>query len=145
MAFTAPFAQTLPRMALIACLATGAFALAGCSSSHPITKSGEQCSSCHSDGRTAVDGIGKASATETGLTFVVESSSDTVYLCTATVAENGTVVPSSERTLSAGDLNSVTVSKPGLYALCTGDSSSPSKTVLINTTEAGPADVAVKL
>ena len=39
----------------------------------------------------------------------------------------------------------VTVSRPGLYALCTGDIASPSATVLINATGSGPADAVVKL
>ena len=91
-------------LALAALLTTSALALVGCASSHPITKSGEQCASCHSDGRTAVEGTGSASATETGLTFAVESGADEVYLCTAAVAEDGTVVPSRDRTLSADEL-----------------------------------------
>ena len=126
----------------LACLLT---ANAGCASSHPITKSGEQCASCHSDGRAAVEGTGSASATETGLTFAVESGAGEVYLCTAAVAEDGTVIPSRDRTLSADELGAVTVSRPGLYALCTGDIASPSATVLINATESGPADAVVKL
>lgn len=145
MTFAPAFAKTLPRLALIICLATGALALVGCASSHPITKSGEQCSSCHSDGRAAVKGTGSASATETGLTFSVESGVDEVYLCTAAVAENGTIVPSRDRTLSADELGAVTVSRPGLYALCAGDVASPSATVLINATESGPTDTVVKL
>ncbi len=131
---------------VLACLLTAsAGALAGCASSHPITKSGEQCASCHSDGRTAVEGTGSASTTETGLTFAVESGGEEVYLCTAAVAEDGTVIPSRDRTLSADDLAAVTVSRPGLYALCTGDIASPSATVLVNATESGPTDAVVKL
>ncbi len=122
-----------------------ALALVGCASSHPITKSGEQCASCHSDGRAAVEGTGSASATETGLTFAVESGADEVYLCTAAVAEDGTVVPSRDRTLSADELGAVTVNRPGLYALCTGDVASPSATVLVSATESGPTDTVVKL
>ena len=61
------------------------------------------------------------------------------------VAEDGTVIPSRDRTLSADELGAVTVSRPGLYALCTGDIASPSATVLINATESGPADAVVKL
>lgn len=112
-------------LALAALLTTSALALAGCASNHPITKSGEQCASCHSDGRAAVEGTGSASATETGLTFAVESGADEVYLCTAAVAEDGTVVPSRDRTLSADELGAVTVNRPGLYALCTGDVAPP--------------------
>lgn len=130
----------------LACLLTAsAGTLAGCASSHPITKSGEQCASCHSDARAAVEGTGSASATETGLTFAVESGAEEVYLCTAAVAEDGTVIPSRDRTLPADELGAVTVSRPGLYALCTGDIASPSATVLINATESGPADAVVKL
>ena len=114
-------------LALAALLTTSALALVGCASSHPITKSGEQCASCHSDGRAAVEGTGSASATETGLTFAVESGADEVYLCTAAVAE------------------AVTVNRPGLYALCTGDVASPSATVLVSATESGPTDTVVKL
>lgn len=145
MAPTASVLHIVPRLALIGCLSFGALALAGCASSHPVTKSGEQCSSCHSDGRAAVEGTGSASATETGLTFAVESGAEEVYLCTAAVAENGTIIPSRDRTLSADELGAVTVSHPGLYALCTGDVASPSATVLVNATESGPADVTVKL
>lgn len=137
--------KRLAALALACLLAASAGALAGCASSHPITKPGEQCSSCHSDGRAAVEGTGSANATETGLTFAVESGADEVYLCTAAVAENGTIVPSRDRTLSADELGTVTVSRPGLYALCTGDVASPSATVLVNATESGPSDVAVKL
>lgn len=130
----------------LACLLTAsAGTLAGCASSHPITKSGKQCVSCHSDGRAAVEGTGSASATETGLTFAVESGAGEVYLCTAAVAEDGTVIPSRDRTLSTDELGAVTVSRPGLYALCTGDIASPSATVLINATESGRADAVVKL
>lgn len=130
----------------LACLLTAsAGALTGCASSHPITKSGEQCASCHSDGRTAVEGTGSASTTETGLTFAVEGGAGEVYLCTAAVAEDGTVIPSRDRTLSTDELGAVTVSRPGLYALCTGDIASPSATVLINATESGRADAFVKL
>ena len=100
-------------LALAALLTTSALALVGCASSHPITKSGEQCASCHSDGRAAVEGTGSASATETGLTFAVESGADEVYLCTAAVAEDGTVVPSRDRTLSADELGAVTVQPSG--------------------------------
>lgn len=135
----------LTALALACLLTASAGTLAGCASSHPITKSGEQCASCHSDGRAAVEGTGSASAAETGLTFAVESGAGEVYLCTAAVAEDGTVIPSRDRTLSADELGSVTVSRPGLYALCTGDIASPSATVLINATESGRADAFVKL
>ena len=79
----------------------------------PITKSGEQCASCHSDGRAAVEGTGSASATETGLAFAVESGAGEVYLCTAALTEDGTVIPSRDRTLSADELGAVTVSHRG--------------------------------
>lgn len=126
-----PQRTCLAALALACLLTANAGTLAGCASSHPITKSGEQCASCHSDGRAAVEGTGSASATETGLTFAVESGAGEVYLCTAAVAEDGTVIPSRDRTLSADELGAVTVSRPGLYALCTGDIASPSATVLI--------------
>ena len=135
-----PQRTCLAALALACLLTANAGTLAGCASSHPITKSGEQCASCHSDGRAAVEGTGSASATETGLTFAVESGAGEVYLC-----EDGTVIPSRDRTLSADELGAVTVSRPGLYALCTGDIASPSATVLINATESGPADAVVKL
>lgn len=140
-----PQRTRLAALALACLLTANAGTLAGCASSHPITKSGEQCASCHSDSRAAVEGTGSASATETGLTFAVESGAGEVYLCTAAVAEDGTVIPSRDRTLSADELGAVTVSRPGLYALCTGDIASPSATVLINATESGPADAVVKL
>ena len=140
-----PQRTCLAALALACLLTANAGALAGCASSHPITKSGEQCASCHSDGRAAVEGTGSASATETGLTFAVESDAEEVYLCTAAVAEDGTVIPSRDRTLPADELGAVTVSRPGLYALCTGDIASPSATVLINATGSGPADAVVKL
>lgn len=140
-----PQRTCLAALALACLLTANAGALAGCTSSHPITKSGEQCASCHSDGRAAVEGTGSASATETGLTFAVESGAEEVYLCTAAVAEDGTVIPSRDRTLAADELGAVTVSRPGLYALCTGDIASPSATVLINATESGRADAVVKL
>lgn len=133
------------RTTLVAVLALGTAALAGCSSNHPITKSGEACASCHSDGRAAVEGAGSAAVTEAGLTFAVESSADEVYLCTASVAEDGTVVPAQMRKLTADELDSVTVSEPGLYALCTGDIAGPSTVVLVHAAENGPADVVVKL
>ncbi len=140
-----PQRTCLAALALACLLTANAGALAGCTSSHPITKSGEQCASCHSDGRAAVEGTGSTSATETGLTFAVESGAGEVYLCTAAVAEDGTVIPSRDRTLPTDELGSVTVSRPGLYALCTGDIASPSATVLINATESSPADAVVKL
>lgn len=140
-----PQRTCLAALALACLLTANAGTLAGCASSHPITKSGEQCASCHSDGRAAVEGTGSASATETGLTFAVESDAEEVYLCTAAVAEDGTVIPSRDRTLPADELGAVTVSRPGLYALCTGDIASPSATVLINATESGRADAVVKL
>ena len=140
-----PQRTRLTALALASLLTASAGTLAGCASSHPITKSGEQCASCHSDGRAAVEGTGSASATETGLTFAVESGAGEVYLCTAAVAEDGTVIPSRDRTLSTDELGAVTVSRPGLYALCAGDIASPSATVLINATESGPADAVVKL
>lgn len=140
-----PQCTCLAALALACLLTANAGTLAGCASSHPITKSGEQCASCHSDGRAAVEGTGSASATETGLTFAVESGAGEVYLCTAALTEDGTVIPSRDRTLSADELGAVTVSRPGLYALCTGDIASPSATVLINATGSGPADAVVKL
>lgn len=140
-----PQRTCLAALALACLLTANAGALAGCASSHPITKSGEQCASCHSDGRAAVEGTGSTSATETGLAFAVESGAGEVYLCTAAVAEDGTVIPSRDRTLSTDELGAVTVSRPGLYALCTGDIASPSATVLINATESGRADAVVKL
>lgn len=140
-----PQRTCLAALALACLLTASAGTLAGCASSHPITKSGEQCASCHSDGRAAVEGTGSASATETGLTFAVESGAEEVYLCTAAVAEDGTVIPSRDRTLPADELGAVTVSRPGLYALCAGDIASPSATVLINATESGRADAVVKL
>lgn len=140
-----PQRTCLAALALACLLTASAGTLAGCASSHPITKSGEQCASCHSDGRAAVEGTGSTSATETGLTFAVESGAGEVYLCTAAVAEDGTVIPSRDRTLSTDELGAVTVSRPRLYALCTGDIASPSATVLINATESGRADAVVKL
>lgn len=68
-----PQRTCLAALALACLLTASAGTLAGCASSHPITKSGEQCASCHSDGRAAVEGTGSTSATETGLTFAVES------------------------------------------------------------------------
>ena len=140
-----PQRTCLAALALACLLTANAGTLAGCASGHPITKSGEQCASCHSDGRAAVEGTGSASATETGLTFAVASGAGEVYLCTAALTEDGTVIPSRDRTLSADELGAVTVSRPGLYALCTGDIASPSATVLINATGSGPADAVVKL
>ncbi|MEC4271851.1 hypothetical protein VJ923_01590 [Adlercreutzia sp. R25] len=134
----------LLRLMLAGCLGLGLFTLGGCASNHPITKSGEQCASCHSDGRIAAEGAGSASAIETGLTFAVEGG-DEVYLGAASVAEDGTIIPSRDRTLKADELGSVTVSSPGLYALSTGDIAGPSSIVLINATESGPTDVVVKL
>lgn len=132
---------------LAACMALGAAGLAGCASNHPITKTGEACASCHSDGReAAADAVSSAaaSATETGLTFAVEGGGE-VHLCTVTVAEDGTVIPARMRTLAESELGSVTVSGPGLYALCTGDTSGPATVALVNATENGPADATVKL
>lgn len=60
-----PQRTCLAALALACLLTANAGTLAGCASSHPITKSGEQCASCHSDGRAAVEGTGSASATET--------------------------------------------------------------------------------
>lgn len=131
--------------ALIAALAVGATVLAGCSSNHPVTKAGEACASCHSDGRTAVEGAGSAAVTECGLTFAVESGAGEVFLGRASVAEDGTIVPSRERTLAADELGAVTVSSPGLYALATGDVASPSAVVLVHATESGPESTTVKL
>ena len=74
-----PQRTCLAALALACLLTANAGTLAGCASSHPITKSGEQCASCHSDGRAAVEGTGSASATETGLTFAVESGAGEVY------------------------------------------------------------------
>lgn len=143
----APLRQVAPalfRWLFVAFVGLGLLALAGCASSHPIIKSGEQCASCHSDGRVAAGGAGSANATETGLTFAVEGG-DKVYLGAASVAEDGTIIPSRDRTLSADELGSVTVSSPGLYTISTGDIASPSSVVLINATETGPSDIVVKL
>ena len=49
------------------------------------------------------------------------------------------------RTIPASEFGAVTVSEPGLYALCTGDVASPSATVLVSATESGPTDTVVKL
>lgn len=133
------------RLALAALLASTVVGLAGCTSNHPMTKSGEACASCHSDGRTAAADPDLSNTTETGLAFAVESGAEEVYLCTASIAEDGTVVPARQRPIPADEFDSVTVSSPGLYALCTGDVASPSATVLINATESGPTDAAVKL
>lgn len=132
-------------LALAILLALSAAALVGCASNHPITKAGEACTSCHSDGREAAENPDTASATETGLTFAVESSADEVYLCTASMAEDGTIVPARQRTIPADEFSAVTINSPGLYALCTGDAASPSATVLVNVTESGSADVAVRV
>ncbi|EOS50788.1 hypothetical protein [Adlercreutzia caecimuris] len=137
------------RILLALCLAVSLAALAGCSSNHPITKAGEACASCHSDGRAAVEGeavdAALADATETGLTFTVGSGADKVYLCTVAVADGGTIVPAQMRALTADELGAVTVSEPGVYALCTGEISSPSSITLVNATESGPTDAVVKL
>ena len=55
------------------------------------------------------------------------------------------MVPARMRTIPASEFGAVTVSEPGLYALCAGDISSPSATVLVNATEDGPADVTVRV
>lgn len=133
------------RLALAALLASAAIGLAGCASNHPMIKSGQACISCHGDDRAAVDSPDLSKATETGLTFAIDSSAEEVWLCTASLAEDGTIVPARQRTIPADEFGAVTVSGPGLYALCTGDVASPSATVLINATENGPADVAVKV
>ena len=49
------------------------------------------------------------------------------------------------RPIPASEFGAVTVSEPGLYALCTGDISSPSATILVNATEGGDADVTVRV
>ena len=124
-----------------------ALGLAGCGTSHPVTKAGEACASCHSDGRAAAASPNLSAAAVTGLTFAIDSSADEVILCSAVVAddEGGTVVPARMRTIPASEFGAVTVSEPGLYALCAGDISSPSATVLVNATEDGPADVTVRV
>ena len=70
---------------------------------------------------------------------------DEVYLCTASIADTGTVVPARMRTIPASEFGAVTVSEPGLYALCAGDTSSPSATVLINATDSGDAIANVRV
>ena len=75
-----PQRTCLAALALACLLTANAGTLAGCASSHPITKSGEQCASCPIDGRAAVEGTGSASATETGLTFAVESGADALSM-----------------------------------------------------------------
>lgn len=65
-------------------------------------------------------------------------------LCTASIADTGTVVPARMRTIPASEFGTVTVSEPGLYALCTGDISSPSATILVNATKGGDADVTAR-
>ena len=132
-------------LTLAALLALSATALVGCASNHPITKAGEACASCHSDGRETASSPDLSAATEVGPTFAVESSADEVYLCTAQLAEDGHVIPAKMRNLSADELSSVSVSEPGLYALCEGDIAGPSKVVLLNVTESGPADTVVRL
>lgn len=132
-------------IAAAACLATTLFALTGCASNHPVTKTGEACASCHSDGRVAATDPDLSSATETGLTFAIDSSADEVLLCTASIAEDGTIVPARLETIRPDGFDAVTVSRPGLYALCTGEISNPSTTILINATENGPSDMTVKL
>ncbi len=141
----APAVRRIGRIALAATLALGALGLAGCTSSHPVTKAGEACASCHSDGRAAAVTPDASSATETGLTFAIDSSADEVYLCTASIADTGTVVPARMRTIPASEFGAVTVSEPGLYALCAGDTSSPSATVLINATDSGDAIANVRV
>ena len=141
----APAVRRIGRIALAATLALGALGLAGCGTSHPVTKVGEACASCHSDGRAAAVTPDASSATETGLTFAIDSSADEVYLCTASIADTGTVVPARMRTIPASEFGAVTVSEPGLYALCAGDTSSPSATVLINATDSGDAIANVRV
>ena len=141
----APAVRRIGRIALAATLALGALGLAGCGTSHPVTKAGEACASCHSDGRAAAVTPDASSATETGLTFAIDSSADEVYLCTASIADTGTVVPARMRTIPASEFGAVTVSEPGLYALCAGDTSSPSATVLINATDSGDAIANVRV
>ena len=141
----APAVRRIGRIALAATLALGALGLAGCGTSHPVTKAGEACASCHSDGRATAVTPDASSATETGLTFAIDSSADEVYLCTASIADTGTVVPARMRTIPASEFGAVTVSEPGLYALCAGDTSSPSATVLINATDSGDAIANVRV
>ena len=141
----APAVRRIGRIALAATLALGALGLAGCGTSHPVTKAGEACASCHSDGRAAAVTPDASSATETGLTFAIDSSADEVYLCTASIADTGTVVPARMRTIPASEFGAVTVSEPGLYALCAGDTSSPSATVLITATDSGDAIANVRV
>ena len=135
----APAVRRIGRIALAATLALGTLGLAGCGTSHPVTKAGEACASCHSDGRAAAASPNLSAAAVTGLTFAIDSSADEVILCSAVVAddEGGTVVPARMRTIPASEF--------GLYALCAGDISSPSATVLVNATEDGPADVTVRV
>ena len=57
-----PQRTCLAALALACLLTANAGTLAGCASSHPTTKSGEQCASCHSDGRAAVEGTGVSPA-----------------------------------------------------------------------------------
>ena len=141
----APAVRRIGRIALAATRARGALGLAGGGTSHPVTKAGEACASCHSDGRAAAVTPDASSATETGLTFAIDSSADEVYLCTASIADTGTVVPARMRTIPASEFGAVTVSEPGLYALCAGDTSSPSATVLINATDSGDAIANVRV
>lgn len=137
--------QRKAQLALAAALALCMLALAGCASSHPVTRTGETCASCHSDGRAAAATPNLSTATETGLTFAIESSADEVYLCTAQIADNDTVVPARLCTIPADEFDSITLSEPGLYALCVGDISSPSATVLINATDSGDAIANVRV
>lgn len=121
------------RILLALCVVVSLIALAGCSSNHPVTKTGEACASCHSDGRVAAADPDVSAATETGLTFAIDSNAD-----------DGTIVPSRMETIRPDGFDAVAVSRPGLYALCTGEISNPN-TVLINASENGPRDATVKL
>lgn len=115
-----PQRTCLAALALACLLTANAGTLAGCASSHPSRSPASSALPATAMAAPPWRAPARPVPTETGLTFAVESGAGEVYLCTAALTEDGTVIPSRDRTLSADELGAVTVSRPGLYALCTG-------------------------
>ena len=126
----------------VCCLAAAsALGIAGCSGGqHQIIGMGKSCSACHADKQT-YDVASAKNAVESSTNVTVETSADTVLVCSVVfTAEDGSAyVPERRNEINVSGGSATVELNEGYWALCTASGDDVSKAQLVHVSSSGDA------
>jgi hypothetical protein len=121
-------------------IAVGIMMLPGCSSTkyHQVIDVNQDCTSCHSDGRTSVDSTSETPES-VSTTITVTTSEDTVYVCKPLYVRDSDVkyVPREYSSVKVTDGKAEVTLKEGTWVIATMDDDTNTKSVLVTASADG--------